>query len=271
VLDRARFSTFFYFMKLKIKNRYGITPNHILNSNQLTLSAKGLYGYIQSKPDGWEFSAEKIASQNRESPKVINKYLKELETAGLLQRNKKSGGKGIWIIEYVLTDTFSPLSSNENTSNENTSNENGTNNSNKEFSKKDISNKDDDDEVKKKNSSTPPQNNSLSDNYIEIILQAYGEVKGWELVEQLHKTDNAKQRFEKFHMPKIKTKHEWAKHFVNYNQINFEHFCRKQKFNPERTKVFLRKFITDLIDEKRNDYCMESEFIRHFKNWINKQ
>ena len=145
VVSHPAFVRAFLPMKLKITNKYGVTPNAILNSTQLSLGAKGIYAFIQSKPDGWDFSAEKISHQTLESPKVINKFLKELEASGLLQRNKKSGGKGVWEIEYILKDTLYPFTSNENTSNENTSNENGTNNSKKEFSNKDLSKKEKED------------------------------------------------------------------------------------------------------------------------------
>ena len=52
--------------KLIVKNRYGTIPNDLLNSTKISFKAKGLFAYIQSKPDNWEFSAERISKQVKE-------------------------------------------------------------------------------------------------------------------------------------------------------------------------------------------------------------
>ena len=70
-------------MKTVIKNRYGTTPNALLNRDDISLKAKGLYAYIQSKPDGWDFTISKIAAQNKEGELAIRAAIKELEEAGL--------------------------------------------------------------------------------------------------------------------------------------------------------------------------------------------
>jgi hypothetical protein len=136
-------------MKLKIKNRHGVTPNHLLNDNNISLKAKGLFAYIQSKPDGWSFSVEKISLQNKESLGAIKTAVNELESHGYLQRLKYQNEKGHWNIEYVLHE--SPLFENpltENPSAENPSAENPTleipltenhaNNSKQDISKKEL-------------------------------------------------------------------------------------------------------------------------------------
>ena len=42
--------------KLKITSSYGIVPNAILNNKELSLRAKGVFAFLQGKPDGWNFS-----------------------------------------------------------------------------------------------------------------------------------------------------------------------------------------------------------------------
>lgn len=88
--------------KLEIKNRYGITPNAILNSTELSWKAKGLFGFIQSKPDGWTFGAEKIALQGLGGVGQVNSGLQELESFGLLTRVKYQDGSGHWHVTYTL-------------------------------------------------------------------------------------------------------------------------------------------------------------------------
>jgi len=88
--------------KLRIPNNYGVAPNELLNNKEISLKAKGLFTYIQSKPDGWDFSSEKIALQNKDGRDGIRNALKELEETGLLTRTRTRSGEGHWEIEYTL-------------------------------------------------------------------------------------------------------------------------------------------------------------------------
>jgi len=115
--------------KLRIAQRYGITPNHVLNDKNLSMKAKGLFAYIQSKPDGWDFSVQRIELQTKEGREAITGGLQELEKAGYLQRIKFQNKKGQWEWEYVLS---------ENRLHENPLLDLPYNNSNKEIVKKNI-------------------------------------------------------------------------------------------------------------------------------------
>jgi hypothetical protein len=139
--------------KLIIKNKYGIIPNEILNSKELSLSAKGLYGYLQSKPDGWRFSISRMASQLKEGKDAIRRAILELEKFGLLRRIPLKNKEGKWAgYDYELREGLAenpPTSSEklaENPSTENPTTANPTtgfpytisniDNSKKEYSKK---------------------------------------------------------------------------------------------------------------------------------------
>lgn len=76
--------------KNSIKSSYTQVPNEIINNKELSLKAKGLLCYLISKPDGWNFSAENIATQNKEGLLAIKSALKELENLGL---NIRKNGK----------------------------------------------------------------------------------------------------------------------------------------------------------------------------------
>jgi Mn-dependent DtxR family transcriptional regulator len=93
---------FFIMKKIRIKNRYGTVPNALLNSDQISFKAKGIYAYIQSKPDDWDFSVERISSQVKEGKPSIAAALKELENAGYLSRIRYQAEFGYWVSEYVL-------------------------------------------------------------------------------------------------------------------------------------------------------------------------
>lgn len=76
----------------------------MVNSDLISLKAKGLFAYIQSKPDGWDFSAERIANHIKEGLQSVSSALKELEQTGYLIRQKRQNEWGHWEIEYVLNE-----------------------------------------------------------------------------------------------------------------------------------------------------------------------
>lgn len=102
-------------MKLTIKNRFGIAPNELLNNPNISFKAKGLFAYIQSKPDGWDFSVERIQLETKDGRESIISGLQELENEGYLSRNKYQDEKGYWQIEYILREN--PASENPTTGN----------------------------------------------------------------------------------------------------------------------------------------------------------
>jgi hypothetical protein len=127
--------------KLIIKNRYGTIPNDLLNSSKISFKAKGLYAFIQSKPDNWEFSAERISKQVKEGLPSVVSALKELETYGYLVRQRYQNNKGFWVVDYLLYEI--PTEENLHTGNpiqENPTTGKPLNYSNQDFSKKDNNN-----------------------------------------------------------------------------------------------------------------------------------
>lgn len=74
--------------------------NDVLSSTKLSLKAKGLYGYLFSKPDGWDFSSDRIKKENTDGRRSILEGLKELEDFGVLQRNKQGDGRMEYVLKY---------------------------------------------------------------------------------------------------------------------------------------------------------------------------
>ena len=89
-------------MKLRIDNNFGIAPNKLLNDEKISLKAKGLFVYIQSKPEGWSFSAERIALSQRDGLDSVKSAIKELEEHGYLIRQKRHTDLGKWEQTYNL-------------------------------------------------------------------------------------------------------------------------------------------------------------------------
>ena len=135
--------------KLIIPKKYGQAPNELLNNPDLSLKAKGLFTLLQSKPDGWKFSTDRIAAQTKDGRDAVRRTLQELEQHGYLERkpsydNKKKRLTGY---DYILYEN--PKSSRQETRlTENQTTGNPQPLSNKDNSKKDIviNNKDTSDE-----------------------------------------------------------------------------------------------------------------------------
>ena len=90
--------------KLKVQSRFGIIPNDLLNNSSITLKSKWLFAYLQSKPDDWDFSADRIKNDTKENRDAILSWLKELEHFWYLQRNRYKEENGQWWVDYILHD-----------------------------------------------------------------------------------------------------------------------------------------------------------------------
>jgi len=119
--------------------QYGIAPNSLLNNKEITLKAKGLYTFMNCKPENWEFSYKGLQSQLQEQKTAIKTAIKELEKYGYLIRRKYKKDNGQWGWEYELTLADYP--SIENPSMVYPSMENIVHISKKELSKKELSKK----------------------------------------------------------------------------------------------------------------------------------
>ena len=97
-------------------------PNELLTDNQISLKAKGLWAYMQSKPNGWKFSAPRIAREIKESVNAIWTGLKELIEHGWLDREKQTDGTMVYTLkkpdcENPRMGKPKPISNKENISN----------------------------------------------------------------------------------------------------------------------------------------------------------
>lgn len=132
--------------KLYLKKHFSQTPVSLLNNKKVSMKAKGMYAFIQSKPNEWNFSAKRISGQTKEGVSSVNSCLQELESSGYLERIKSKNDKGHWDIDYILHEIpvfKNPVVENprlENPSTENPRLENHINNSKIDYSKKDNSN-----------------------------------------------------------------------------------------------------------------------------------
>lgn len=83
-----------------------MVANEVLKDKNLSFKAKGLYAYLFSKPDTWDFSSNRMVLETTDGRKAIMSMLKELETAGYLKRNRLPNGR----MDYILKHSQNSLS-----------------------------------------------------------------------------------------------------------------------------------------------------------------
>lgn len=80
---------------MKIKNinvPFAQVANQVLNDNRLSWRAKGIFAYIQSKPEEWDFSSIRMALDAKDGRDSTREGIKELESVGYLVRQKLPDG-----------------------------------------------------------------------------------------------------------------------------------------------------------------------------------
>lgn len=82
-----------------IEQPFGWEPNEIIFNPSLSLKAKGLWLYMNAKPDGWFFASERIAKESADGVSSVRAALKELASYGLLKWKKQGDGRIIYTLE----------------------------------------------------------------------------------------------------------------------------------------------------------------------------
>lgn len=76
--------------------------NEVLYDPNLSFKAKGVYAYLYSKPDGWDFAIDRIALETKEGRKAINAAMHELEEHGYLYRARQKSGRVAYILKSQM-------------------------------------------------------------------------------------------------------------------------------------------------------------------------
>ena len=101
-------------IKLEKKKGYTVISNSVLRNKNLSLKAKGLYAYMWSLPDDWNYSVEGLTKVLKEGKDAINMALKELEKEGYLVRSTLRRDGKFSDIDYTLYEEPQTLPFTEN-------------------------------------------------------------------------------------------------------------------------------------------------------------
>lgn len=137
-------------MRIKKQYQKGFTTvdNVVLNDTNLSWKAKGLFVYLWSQSDEWDFYESEVVKHSTDKIASLKSGLKELEQQGYLKRQRKRDDKGhLKENEWILSDNpmlENPMLENHtltNTNNNNINNNKDESNSAKENKDKNNSNK----------------------------------------------------------------------------------------------------------------------------------
>lgn len=71
---------------------------------RLSLTARGIIYFILSLPPDQHLTAEWLETRVPDSRRSVRAALRELEACGYYRKSRRSGGKGTWIWEQVISD-----------------------------------------------------------------------------------------------------------------------------------------------------------------------
>lgn len=261
-------------MRIKKQYQKGFTTvdNLVLNDTKLSWKAKGLFVYLWSQSDEWDFYESEVVKHSTDKIASLKSGLKELEQQGYLKRQRKRDDKGhLKENEWILSDNpmlenpmlDNPMLDNPMLENHTLTNTNNNNiNNNKDESNSTKENKD------KKSSN---KKNKYNLNYTEFIewfneetgrkfeSDKSGTIKGFKKnIEARFKEGYTKQDL--YLVTKDKAK-EWKddkkqKQYLRPSTLfGSEHFdeyltLAKERYSPEPQK---KKEENSAKEEKRKD------------------
>lgn len=85
------------------QKKFTVIDNAVIEDIELSWKAKGLFIYLWSKPDDWQFYEVEVAKHSKDGRDSLRSALKELEGKGYLKRSRKRSDKGVlgnseWIL-----------------------------------------------------------------------------------------------------------------------------------------------------------------------------
>lgn len=102
---------------------FTMVANDVLSNPKLSWQAKGLYAYLYSKPEDWNFSVFRIVKETDNGKAATLAAIQELEDIKLLRRVKHANGRTTYWVTYP-PNNFEPSTENRNEGIEKPSTEN---------------------------------------------------------------------------------------------------------------------------------------------------
>lgn len=89
----------------KDNGNYTNTSNQLIRDDSLTWKARGIFNYLWSQSNEWQFYVKEIAGHSKDGEKALQSGLQELEEHGYLKRvNRHSKNGGFDGLDWILDD-----------------------------------------------------------------------------------------------------------------------------------------------------------------------
>jgi len=92
-------------IRLEKVARYFVVDNALFSDTQLSWEARGLMGYLLSKPDDWRVRLYELVARGPAGQHKIQRMLRELENAGYLNRKRVKRRNGAFDWETTMFET----------------------------------------------------------------------------------------------------------------------------------------------------------------------
>jgi len=96
-----------------LKGSYTKLPNELLNDQTLSWKAKGLFCFMASKKDSYNFTMRSIAKQFIDGKAAIYSAMDELKDRGWVSYYRNLDGTGKYILNTTLETTLTPHPDNQ--------------------------------------------------------------------------------------------------------------------------------------------------------------
>jgi len=87
---------------------FAMIANVVLNDRKLSFKAKGIYSFMFSKPNGWNFTIRSMAKQVKDGEDGIRSGLRELRQCGCVVYVKHQNGTGTYHLKTVINSAEKP-------------------------------------------------------------------------------------------------------------------------------------------------------------------
>jgi len=91
--------------KLRKRSNFTIMPNELIRDSSMSWKAKGIYSYLASQDDGWDFYVDEIETRSTDGVTAVRTGLRELEDAGYIERHRINGEGGKFHYDYEIYET----------------------------------------------------------------------------------------------------------------------------------------------------------------------
>jgi hypothetical protein len=97
-------------LRVKKTKHYFSASNELFNDERLSWEARGLMGYLLSKPDDWTVRVSDLIRRGPAGMYKVQRILKELEECGYINRTRinQPGGKFVWETYIYESPTLNP-------------------------------------------------------------------------------------------------------------------------------------------------------------------